>query len=443
MVYSVDEIMNVDLGVQGENLARTIEFDVTPFLLKWPDARISLLVKRKRDSQPYVAVTNLKDNVLYWPVTAADTEFAGEGKIEIRAISGDVVAKSATGKFTVQTSMAGSATDTPEASQSWVDQVLAAGDEAAESAASAKRFAQTAQDAAARLDEQKPPVMYVFITTADMESGTADKSIEEIVTAVENGRVVFAVLDTILIPLIAMIEENLLFLLSIPGEGTIALTMSSGNSVRIEMVETADFSETKILIAQLSDNMTVDKSYEEIAGCLEDGGMVYLLYKWGSTGVVFMHPVFMDLQSGIAFVGEVSSIRFAAMLKSDGSVTIDDNMFDQHVFIRIEQDQETGIYWVPGSWTGTAIADEIAVGRSISAFLPEVGSMAYAGSIRDSTLNNTLPVFEAHCWDSAEGYFTFVQARFLLEDHVLEDGSSQRKVEIIRWKLPGERITDA
>ena len=443
MTYRADEIMNVDLGVQGENLARTIEFDMTTFLQKWPDANISLLVKRKRDTQPYVAVTNLKNNILYWPVTAADTEFAGEGKLEIRVMSGDVIAKSATGKFTVQPSMVGSEANTPEASQGWVNQVLAAGSEAAASAASAKLSAQTAQDAAAKLDEQEAPVLYVFISTDDMSTGTADKSIAEIVTAVESGRVVFAVLETILIPLIAMIDENLLFLLSIPGEGTVALMMSNENNVNIDMVEFDESSATKLLIARLSDDMTVDKSFGEIVNTLENGGMVYLLYQWGTTGVVFMHPVYMDSQSGIAFVGEVSSLRFSAMLKSDGSVTLDDNMFDQHVSIRIEQDEKTAAYWVSSSWTGTAIADEIAVGRSVSAFLPGVGSMAYTGSIRDDGINNVLPVFEAHCWDAAEGSFTFVQARFLLDDYVLDDGSIQKKVEVIRWKLPGERITEA
>lgn len=443
MVYMADEIMNVDLGVQGENLARTIEFDVDTFLQKWPDAKISLLVKRKRDTQPYVAVTNLKNNALYWPVTAADTEYAGEGKLEIRVISGDVVAKSATGKFTVQASMAGSEAETPEASQGWVNQVLTAGNEAATSAESAKQSAQMAQDAAAKLDEQGTPAMYVFISTDDMSTGTSDKSIAEIVKAVESGRVVFAVLETILIPLIAMIDENLLFLLSIPGEGAIALMMSDENNVNIDMVEFDEASASKLLIARLSNDMTVDKSFGEISETLENGGMVYLLYQWGTTGVVFMHPVFMDSQSGIAFVGEVSSLRFSAMLKNDGSVTIDDNMFDQHISIRIEQDENTSVYWAPSSWTGTAIADEIAIGRSVSAFLPGVGSMAYTGSIRDDEINNVLPVFEAHCWDAAEGSFVFVQARFLLDDYVLDDGSIQKKVEVIRWKLPGERITEA
>lgn len=443
MAYSAGGIMNVDLGVQGENLARTIEFDVTTFLRKWPDAKISLLVKRKRDTQPYVAVTNLKDNILYWPVTATETEFAGEGKLEIRVISGDVIAKSATGKFTVQASMTGSEAEMPEASQGWVNQVLSAGNEAATSAALAKQSAQIAQEAAAKLGEQETPVLYVFISTDDMSTGTADKSIAEIVTAVESGRVVFAVLETILIPLIAQIDEELLFLLSIPQECTIALRMSSENNVNIDMVENDGSAASKLLVARLSDDLTIDKSFGEIADTLENGGMVYLLYRWGTTGVVFMHPVFVDSQSGIVFVGEVSSLRFSAMLKSDGSVTIDDNIFDQHVSIRIEQDEKTAVYWVSSSWTGTAIDDEIAIGRSVSAFLPGVGYMTYTGSIRDNELNSILPVFEAHCWDAAEGAFTFVQARFLSDDYVLDDGSWQKKVEVIRWKLPGERITQA
>ena len=443
MVYSAGGIMNVDLGVQGENLARTIEFDVTTFLRKWPDAKISLLVKRKRDTQPYVAVTNLKDNILYWPVTATETEFAGEGKLEIRVISGDVIAKSATGKFTVQASMTGSEAEMPEASQGWVNQVLSAGNEAATSAALAKQSAQIAQEAAAKLGEQETPVLYVFISTDEMSTGTADKSIAEIVTAVESGRVVFAVLETILIPLIAQIDEDLLFLLSIPQECTIALRMSSENNVNIDMVENDGSAASKLLVARLSDDLTIDKSFGEIADTLENGGMVYLLYRWGTTGVVFMHPVFVDSQSGIVFVGEVSSLRFSAMLKSDGSVTIDDNLFDQHVSIRIEQDEKTAVYWVSSSWTGTAIDDEIAIGRSVSAFLPGVGYMTYTGSIRDNELNSILPVFEAYCWDAAEGAFTFVQARFLLDDYVLDDGSIQKKVEVIRWKLPGERITEA
>jgi hypothetical protein len=147
--------------------------------------------------------------------------------------------------------------------------------------------------------------------------------------------------------------------------------MSSENNVNIDMVENDGSAASKLLVARLSDDLTIDKSFGEISETLENGGMVYLLYQWGTTGVVFMHPVFMDSQSGIAFVGEVSSLRFSAMLKNDGSVTIDDNMFDQHISIRIEQDENTSVYWAPSAWTGTAIADEIAIGRSVSAFCPE------------------------------------------------------------------------
>ena len=75
MRYSADKLSGIDLGRQGENLARTIEIDVSSLLAQWPEAVISLLVKRKHDADPYVANTEVRDGVLYWPITAATTAF--------------------------------------------------------------------------------------------------------------------------------------------------------------------------------------------------------------------------------------------------------------------------------------------------------------------------------------------------------------------------------
>ncbi len=90
-------------------------------LAQWPEASISLLVKRKHDADPYVANTEVRDGVLYWPITAADTASAGDGKIELRAVCGEVLAKSATGTTRVTASLTGSETEPPVASQGWVD----------------------------------------------------------------------------------------------------------------------------------------------------------------------------------------------------------------------------------------------------------------------------------------------------------------------------------
>lgn len=148
MRYSADKLSGIDLGRQGENLARTIEIDVSTLLSQWPEAVISLLVKRKHDVDPYVANTEVRNGVLYWPITAADTASAGDGKVELRAVCGEVLAKSATGSTRVTASLTGNETDPPEAAQGWVDQVLEAGAGVQDSARQAEDAAERAEQAA-------------------------------------------------------------------------------------------------------------------------------------------------------------------------------------------------------------------------------------------------------------------------------------------------------
>ena len=126
-MYNADKLTSIDLGRQGENLARTVEIDVSGMLAQWPDATITLLVKRKHDAEPYIVDTMVKDGVLFWPITAVETADAGDGKLEIRATCGKVIAKSATGSFRVTASLTGSGTEPPVTEQGWVERVLAAG----------------------------------------------------------------------------------------------------------------------------------------------------------------------------------------------------------------------------------------------------------------------------------------------------------------------------
>ncbi len=162
MRYNAEKLTGIDLGRQGENLARTIEIDVSAMLAQWPEASISLLVKRKHDADPYVANTEVRDGMLYWPITAADTASAGDGKIELRAVCGEVLAKSATGTTRVTASLTGSETEPPAASQGWVDQVLEAGSNAQASAEEARTAADQAQSVAETLAALKAEA----ITTA-------------------------------------------------------------------------------------------------------------------------------------------------------------------------------------------------------------------------------------------------------------------------------------
>lgn len=123
----VDKMGTIDLGRQGENLARTIQIDVTSLLTKWPGATIPLLVKRKGDADPYFAEATVEDGILNWPITSVETAVVGDGKIEIQAISGAVIEKSVTATIRVSASLSGTASDDlPAVRPSWVDEVLAA-----------------------------------------------------------------------------------------------------------------------------------------------------------------------------------------------------------------------------------------------------------------------------------------------------------------------------
>ena len=147
-MYNAEKLTSIDLGRQGENLARTVEIDVSSMLAQWPDAAITLLVKRKHDAEPYIADTTVKDGVLFWPITTVETADAGDGKLEIRATCGEVIAKSATGTFRVTASLTGSGTEPPASEQGWVDKVIAAGAGVEQSASQASKAADRAELAA-------------------------------------------------------------------------------------------------------------------------------------------------------------------------------------------------------------------------------------------------------------------------------------------------------
>ena len=181
MRYSADRLAGIDLGRQGENLARTVEIDVSALLSRWPEAVISLLVKRKQDAEPYIADAHVVDGVLYWPITAADTASAGDGKVELRAVCGEVLAKSAAGSTRVTASLTGNETEPPEAAQGWVDKVIAAGSDAQTSAEAAQEAAAEAKASAENAEVSVEKALNARDETEKLASGarTAAESADE------------------------------------------------------------------------------------------------------------------------------------------------------------------------------------------------------------------------------------------------------------------------
>lgn len=123
--YALEEIK---LGRRGENQARKVVFDV---LGKWREGYgegvASLIVQRNGDAQPYPVTLTEEDGALVWLVSSVDTAVAGEGVAELRYTVGDTIVKSQIYKTRVRETLEDSGEAPPEAYQSWVDKVLAAG----------------------------------------------------------------------------------------------------------------------------------------------------------------------------------------------------------------------------------------------------------------------------------------------------------------------------
>lgn len=137
------------LGRQGENLARAVVFDVADWAAEYGSGTAELLVQRPGDETLYPAALVQEGDTVRWVLTAADTFVSGRyGRAELRYLSGGAVVKSRTWLTMVDKSMAGDDTSDPPW-QTWVDQVLAAGAAASESADAAE----DAKDAAAKSAE--------------------------------------------------------------------------------------------------------------------------------------------------------------------------------------------------------------------------------------------------------------------------------------------------
>lgn len=137
MTYDITNTNVIYLGRQGENLARTVEIDVNSILGKWPNATISLLVQRNQEDTFYLAPVVIENGILKWTISNADTEFAGDGKAEIRATQDDVIVKSAIMNTHVSDSLGGTETDIPDPAQTWADTIIAASEQAKQSAVDA------------------------------------------------------------------------------------------------------------------------------------------------------------------------------------------------------------------------------------------------------------------------------------------------------------------
>ena len=93
-MININETQTLHLGRQGENLAHTLTFDISPWIEELGDGTLVLLNQRSGEPIPYPVDLEREGTTATWFITGADTSIPGRGRCEFRYMVNDVLAKS-------------------------------------------------------------------------------------------------------------------------------------------------------------------------------------------------------------------------------------------------------------------------------------------------------------------------------------------------------------
>lgn len=116
--------LSIDIGRQGENLARNIYFDLSDLIDNYGEGTATLVHMRPSDTAPYICEVERAGNFLIWAPTSTDTAYPGAGKCELRWVVGETLAKSIIYTTTIAPSITG-AEGVPDPYKSWYDAIIA------------------------------------------------------------------------------------------------------------------------------------------------------------------------------------------------------------------------------------------------------------------------------------------------------------------------------
>ena len=95
-MLKINELSRLHLGVEKENLSRTIEIDMSAWAQTYPNATVEILHRRHGDQTKALVTGAEYDSetmLLSWTPTEYDTYYEGFGVAEIRMVEGEVVKK--------------------------------------------------------------------------------------------------------------------------------------------------------------------------------------------------------------------------------------------------------------------------------------------------------------------------------------------------------------
>ena len=175
-------------GVQGENEARSIQFDIEPWVTELGDGVVTATAKRSQDSQPYPVTVTKDGNIVTWKPTSTDTAYAGVGSFQLEYTVDSVLAKTCIWSTMVAPSL-DPAGDPPDPYDNWLAEMRQIAADALQDAqdadASADAAAQSAEDAGDAAEEKVAPVVQKMIqkeshnllhSDSDMTVGYVSKS---------------------------------------------------------------------------------------------------------------------------------------------------------------------------------------------------------------------------------------------------------------------------
>lgn len=121
---SLTNVPTIDIGLQGENEATQVVFDVSELIETYGAGTASIVVQRAGDISPYMHEDTIQgEDTVTWVVSSADTEKAGNGIVQLFWIIDDQIAKSVGYQFYVTPALT-DPTDAPVVPGGWISEQI-------------------------------------------------------------------------------------------------------------------------------------------------------------------------------------------------------------------------------------------------------------------------------------------------------------------------------
>ena len=260
-IYPIDNMpFAIPVGIQTENGAKEIRFDVSSWLDKWPDLQFYVWVKRPTETTAYPAAVQLVGDVLEWYVSDADTDIPGCGTVEVEGSAPGIRVLTGEIPTTIRPTSRASIAEPPDPIKDWHDRLM-----------------QAIEDAGGTL--------YVTATIGEAYSDTLfkctfDKTGEEVVEAVKAGQFAVCLMPdgegVNVLPLVSYSDNGRTSYQVHTAAVTITFNQNSDNSgeMRMEMHGAAQEVKptTPIYVTSADYSVTTcNMTFAEIVACIEAG----------------------------------------------------------------------------------------------------------------------------------------------------------------------------